>query len=70
MVGFHIDASGSACPTAHVSFAECLALTPRASPIITRKQVTDGWAGAVMRKPLAILEISRTDAPTDRHGKV
>ena len=28
--------------------------------------VADGWAGAVMRKPLAILEIF----PTDRHGKV
>ena len=40
--------------------------------------VADGWAGAVMRKPLAILEIfrtdrrtdGRTDGPTDRHGKV
>ena len=28
--------------------------------------VADGWAGAVMQKPLAILEIFRTDGPTDR----
>ena len=25
-----------------------------------------GWAGAVMRKPVAILKIFRTDRPTDR----
>ena len=28
--------------------------------------VADGWVGAVMRKPLAILEIFRTDVPTYR----
>ena len=28
--------------------------------------VADGWAGAVMRKPLAILEILRTDGRTYR----
>ena len=28
--------------------------------------VADGWAGAVMRKPLAILEIFRKDGLTDR----
>ena len=28
--------------------------------------VADGWAGAVMRKLLAILEIFRTDGRTDR----
>ena len=36
--------------------------------------VADGWAGAIMQKPLTILEIfrtdQRTDGPTDRHGKV
>ena len=29
--------------------------------------VADGWAGAVMQKPLAIQDY---DGPTDRHGKV
>ena len=28
--------------------------------------VADGWAGAVMQKPLAILEIFPTDLPTYR----
>ena len=28
--------------------------------------VVDGWAGAVMQKPLASLEIFRTDRRTDR----
>ena len=36
--------------------------------------VADGCAEAVMRKPLAILEIfwtdGWTDVPTDRHGKM
>ena len=32
--------------------------------------VADGCAGAVMRKPLAILEIFVTDGRNDRHGKV
>ena len=33
--------------------------------------VTDGWAGAEMRKPLGIQKcFGRTDGPTDRHGKV
>ena len=37
--------------------------------------VADGWAGAVMRKPLGIQKCDgRTDGPTyrptDRHGKV
>ena len=41
--------------------------------------VADGWAGAVMPKPLAIQKCDewmdgptdrRTDRPTDRHGKV
>ena len=36
--------------------------------------VADGWAGAVMRKPLAIQKCygtdGRTDGRTDRHGKV
>ena len=32
--------------------------------------VADGWAGAVMRKPLANQKSDRpTDRPTDRHGK-
>ena len=34
------------------------------------RTVADGWAGAVMRKPLAILLILGTDGRTDRHGKV
>ena len=32
--------------------------------------VADGWAGAIMQKPLAILEIFWTDGRTDRNGKV
>ena len=33
--------------------------------------VADGWAGAVMQKPLGIQRCDgRTDGPTDRHGKV
>ena len=28
--------------------------------------VADGWAGAVMQKPLAVLEIFRMDRRTDR----
>ena len=33
--------------------------------------VADGWAGAVMQKPLGIQKCDgRTDGPTDRHGKV
>ena len=33
--------------------------------------VADGWAGAVMRKPLGIQKCDGpTDRPTDRHGKV
>ena len=37
--------------------------------------VADGWAGAVMQKPLGIQKCDgrtdrRTDQPTDRHGKV
>ena len=33
--------------------------------------VADGWAGAVMRKPLAIQKCDQwTDGRTDRHGKV
>ena len=37
--------------------------------------VADGWAGAIMRKPLGIQKCDgrtdrRTDQPTDRHGKV
>ena len=37
--------------------------------------VADGWAGAVMRKPLRIQKCDGrtdrpTDRPTDRHGKV
>ena len=33
--------------------------------------VADSWAGAVMRKPLAIQKCDgRTDGRTDRHGKV
>ena len=36
--------------------------------------VADGWAGAVMRKPLAnqksdVPTYRPTDRPTDRHGK-
>ena len=33
--------------------------------------VADGWAGAVMQKPLGIQKCDGpTDRPTDRHGKV
>ena len=33
--------------------------------------VADGWAGAVMRKPLGIQKCDGpTDRRTDRHGKV
>ena len=33
--------------------------------------VADGWAGAVMQKPLAFQKyFGWTDVPTDRHGKV
>ena len=36
--------------------------------------VADGWAGAVIQRPIASLEIfvtdGRTDGRTDRHGKV
>ena len=36
--------------------------------------VADGWAGAVVRKPLGIQKCYGTDGPTDRrpdqHGKV
>ena len=32
--------------------------------------VADGWAGAVMRKPLRIHKCYGTDRRTDRHGKV
>ena len=33
--------------------------------------VADGWAGAVMQKPLEIQKyLGPTDLPTDRHGKV
>ena len=37
--------------------------------------VADGWAGAIMQKPLGIQKCDgrtdgRTDLPTDRHGKV
>ena len=39
------------------------------------KTVADGWAGAVMQKPLGIQKCDlptygRTDVPTYRHGKV
>ena len=35
------------------------------------KTVADGWAGAVMQKPLAIQKrYLSTDGRTDRHGKV
>ena len=32
--------------------------------------VADGWAGAVMQKPLAILEILWANGQMDQHGKV
>ena len=33
--------------------------------------VADGWAGAVMQKPLGIQKYhGRTDLPTDQHSKV
>ena len=33
--------------------------------------VADGWAGAVMRKPLTIQKCyGRTEGRSDRHGKV
>ena len=41
----------------------------------TRQSSTDGWAGAVMQRPLGIQKCDgptdgRTYRPTDRHGKV
>ena len=36
-----------------------------------RSPVAEGWAGAVMRKPLGIQNCDgHTDRPTDGHGKV
>ena len=45
--------------------------TSRPDTRLHDNSVVDGWAGAVMQKPLGIQKCDgRTDGPTDRQGKV
>ena len=37
---------------------------------IHNRTVAEGWAGAVMQKPLAIQKNGPMDEPTDRHSEV